>query len=251
VRVSIQSLVSEKAFGVIFAVRVDDRAHTAHGRKLRVKATSAVMVGRPVVGETWEIEGGIQETRWGPPGGSYAAVRALPTGWLIRGYLAAHVPGVGQERAKALWDRFGEDLTRVLDRPDHLHLIAETLAPARPLLGSRLAGACQAAWREARSETLTMEWLSARGIEDLKAARTILRVHGDNAITRPADNPYCLVPLIRGHAWTSWVSNCSQRLAPKIRGGIADVWSALSMKRSSASSRKPPPPSPMRTCGRL
>lgn len=195
-RVAIETLVSEKAFGVILGVRVDECGHPAYGRKLRVKATSTIMVGRPVPGETWEVSGEIQETRYGPQIEATRAVRAVPTGKLIREYLAAHVPGVGPERAKALWDRFGEELTQILDHPDYLDLLAETLAPDRPLLGPRLAAACQAAWREARAETLAVEWLSARGIEDVRAVRTILKVHGESAIERLSENAYCLVPLM-------------------------------------------------------
>jgi exodeoxyribonuclease V alpha subunit len=175
-RVVVETLVSEKPFGVIMGVRVDDCGHAAHGRGMRVIATTSVMLGRPAIGETWEVAGEIDETRYGVQIEATRAVRVAPTGKLIRGYLAAHVPGVGQERAKALWNRFGVELTQILDRPEYLDLIAETLAPDRPLLGPRLAAACQEAWRSARAETLTMQWLSMRGIDDLKAARTILKI---------------------------------------------------------------------------
>jgi len=215
-RVAVETLVSEKAFGVILRARVDDRGHAAHERKLRVRLANAVMLGRPVPGEIWDVTGEIKETRFGPQIEATRAVRAVPTGKLIQGYLAAHVPGVGTERAKALWKRFGEGLTQILDHPDYLDHIAETLAPDRPLLGPRLAAACQAAWRSARADTLTMDWLSARGIEDLKAARTILKVHGEHAIERLSENPYCVVPLM------SWRQVDRLGLQLLAEAGVAD-----------------------------
>ena len=75
-RVAVETLVSEKAFGVILRARVDDRGHAAHERKLRVRLANAVMLGRPVPGEIWDVTGEIKETRFGPQIEATRAVRA-------------------------------------------------------------------------------------------------------------------------------------------------------------------------------
>lgn len=74
--------------------------------------------------------------------------------------------------------------------------IAGVIAPERPNLGPRLAIACVRAWRRAAAETRTLAWLMERGVEDIRIARRVALILGDEAVARLEANPYALVPLL-------------------------------------------------------
>lgn len=166
------------------------------GRKIQLRVSSKAISGEPVAGETWDVQGDVVDTTWGPQVVATRAVRSLPTGKLLCAYFAAKVPGIGPERAQALWDRLGPDVGRVLADPEQLGLVAEIIAPDRPTLGPRLAASCQSAWREANADAGVIAWLSERGVEDSGVARTIIEAYGNMAVAQLVANPYCLVPLL-------------------------------------------------------
>lgn len=195
-RVVVQTIVSERDFGTIVSARVEELGHPRAGEIIRVKALHRNMVGRPLPGEVWQVEGEVKESQWGPQLEAIRAVRILPTGKLVRDFLASHVPGVGPERAEALWKRFGMTLAEVLADEEKVALIAEVIAPDRPRFGPRLAAACIRAYRDAAVEARTVMWLAEKGVDDVRIARRVALILGNDAIELLEANPYVLVPLL-------------------------------------------------------
>lgn len=195
-RIMVDSIVSEKAYGVIFAGTVADEGSRGHGQRLRVRAELRHLLGVPAVGDTWEIEGEVQQTSYGPQVSARAGRRLLSSGHLVKQFLASHVPGVGAERANRLWAAFGENLPEVLSTDDMMNEIAAAISPEKPVLGKRLAVLAVSAWRAASSEAALVAWLDRLGVRDLGVVRRLHRVLGDAAMELVAANPYVMVPLL-------------------------------------------------------
>ncbi|WP_165491166.1 AAA family ATPase [Lichenihabitans psoromatis] len=193
--VVVEDVVSRRDFGVIFSARVADMSDDQHGERLRVRANRVAMIGEPAKGETWRIEGERKATPWGLQIEATHATRTLPTGKLIRDFLANHVAGIGHDRATRLWLAYETDLPQIQDEGD-VDAIADVIAPDRPVLAPRLAAACVSAWREAAGETRLVEWLGAIGVDDLQIARRLFAILGDHAVERLAANPWSLVALM-------------------------------------------------------
>ncbi|WP_408902555.1 AAA family ATPase [Methylobacterium radiotolerans] len=193
--VSVEHILSEREFGVIFAGRVIDEASGEPGEPIRVRAFRHAMLGSPSVGERWRIDGWTATTRWGPQINVVRAVRSLPSGTLVRTFLADHVPGIGQDRADRLWAAYGTSLPNALLDGD-LDELAKIVAPDRPLLGPRIAAAAVRAWREADAQTRLVVWLQDRGVEDMRVAARIHAVLGSDAVQTLSRNPWCLVSLL-------------------------------------------------------
>jgi len=186
--VVVDSIVSKRDFGTIFAGRLAD------GSSVRVKAANAAMLGEPSVGELWSVDGDLSDTRWGPQVVARRAVRALPSGKLMIDYLAASVAGIGPARARRLWKHFEDRLPEALDTGD-VAALAAVMEPDRPVLGPRLAAALVASWKAMASEARLVEWLAATGITDLRLTRRVHVLLGADAPRALQSNPYCLVPL--------------------------------------------------------
>lgn len=190
-KVVVDSIVSEKSFGIIFAGTAD-----ADGAKLRVRADLDRLLGTPAVGDIWHIDGDLRQTAYGPQIEVRGGHRLLSSGHLVRHFLAAHVPGIGPERADRLWRAFGENLPEVLASGDQLDDLAAIIVPDKPLLGHRLAALVTAAWQAARSESELVAWLDRHGVRDIGVVRRIHKVFGTSAMEAVAANPYVLVPLL-------------------------------------------------------
>ncbi|MDA9492409.1 AAA family ATPase [Bradyrhizobium sp. CCBAU 11361] len=187
--VIVDSIVSKRGFGTIFAGRLAD------GTFVRVKATSSEMLGEPSVGELWSVEGDLCDTQWGPQIAARRAVRALPSGKLMVDYLASCVAGIGPARARRLWQHFEDRLPEALDTAD-VAALAAVMDPDRPVLGPRLAAALVIAWKAMASEARLVEWLAALGMTELSLARRVHLLLGADAPRALQANPYCLVPLL-------------------------------------------------------
>jgi exodeoxyribonuclease V alpha subunit len=185
----VQSIVSSREFGTIFAGRLGD------GSVVRVKAANATMLGRPTVGEVWSVEGDFREPDWGRQIDATRAVRAVPSGRVVVDYLSGCVAGIGPARAERLWRHFQDRLPEALDIGD-VDAIAAVMDPARPVLGPRLAAALLAAWKNMGAEARLVEWLAAVGVTDLHLARRVHALLGAGAPAALQANPYCLVPLL-------------------------------------------------------
>jgi exodeoxyribonuclease V alpha subunit len=195
-RVTVESIVSEKPYGIIFNGTVVDDAVRPGGERLRVRTNLERLFGIPVAGDTWDIDGEILQTRYGRQLEARAGRRIVSSGYLLQKFLANHVPGIGSERASRLWAAFGENLPEVLSTHDMLDEIAMAMSPDKPLLGRRLAVLAVSAWKEAASEAALVAWLDLQGVKDLKVVRRLHRVFGLDAMERLAANPYVIVPLL-------------------------------------------------------
>jgi exodeoxyribonuclease V alpha subunit len=187
--VVVESIVSRRDFGTIFAGRLAD------GSSVRVKAASGATLGDPSVGELWSVEGDLCDTQWGPQISATRAVRALPNGQMMIDYLAGCVAGVGPIRARRLWERFEDRLPEALDTGD-VAVLAAVMDPDRPVLGPRLTAALVAAWKAMAGEARLVEWLAAVGVTDLRLARKVHTLLGGDAPRALQANPYCVVPLL-------------------------------------------------------
>lgn len=196
--VIVTSIVSIRQYGSIFGARIEDQSHANQGTSIRVKASTAVMHGQPVVGDLWDVEGRLVDTpKWGLQIDAIKATRKLPTGKLITAFLSGHAPGVGPERAGALWKHYGVGLKTVLSDEANIPAIAAVIAPDRKNLAPQLAAACVRTWKAAQAEARTLVWLDAHGIEDVSIAGRVCQILGDAAIEKLSANPYCLVPLLK------------------------------------------------------
>jgi exodeoxyribonuclease V alpha subunit len=195
VRITVESIISERSFGVIFTGRAVGDGATG-GDRLRVRGTFDRLIGIPAVGDTWDIAGEPVVTPYGPQIVATSGRRLLPSGRMIARFVAEHVPGIGARRADRLWEKFGPNLAEVLADEGAIDDIAVVLAPDRPVLARRLAVMAVAQWRAAAGEAGLVDWLAQQGVDDLKIARRLHRVLGDAAAERLASNPYTMVPLL-------------------------------------------------------
>jgi exodeoxyribonuclease V alpha subunit len=195
-RITVDSIVSEKSYGIIFAGTIADQTDLRHGRKLRVRADLDRLLGIPAAGDTWEIDGEIRQTSYGPQIAARAGRRIVSSGHLIKQFLANHVPGVGSERAHRLWEAFGENLAEILSTYDMLDDIAKAMSLDKPVLGQRLAVLAASAWQNAKGEAALVTWLDQQGVRDLKVVRRLQRILGSVAVETLAANPYIMVPLL-------------------------------------------------------
>ena len=195
-RITVDSIVSERPYGIIFAGTIAEEGGRRHGQRLRVRAELQHLLGIPAAGDTWEIDGELLQTSYGPQVAARSGRRILSSGHLIKQFLAGHVPGVGAERARRLWDEFGENLSEVLSNDDMLDEISATMSPDKPVLGRRLAVLVTSAWQAASSEAALVEWLDRQGVSDIKVVRRLRRILGDGAVEALAANPYVMVPLL-------------------------------------------------------
>ncbi|MGP8122140.1 MAG: AAA family ATPase, partial [Xanthobacteraceae bacterium] len=195
-RITIDSIVSEKPYGIIFAGTVAEEGSRRHGQQLRVRAELHRLLGVPAAGDTWEIDGDVLQTSYGPQVSARSGRRILSSGRLIKQFLAGHVPGVGPERARRLWDVFGENLSEVLSNDDMVDEISTVMSPDKPVLGRRLAVLVTSAWQAASSEAALVSWLDRQGVHDIKVVRRLQRILGAGAVEALAANPYVMVPLL-------------------------------------------------------
>ncbi len=192
----VDKVLSERSYGVIFSGTVTDAAGLS--QKISVRANFTILTGLPAVGETWEIDGHIRPTVYGQQLTAISGRRLLPSGHLIRVFLANQVPGIGHVRASRLWQAYGEGLPTVLSSNEMIEAVAHVLAPDRPFFGRQLASLVCSAWQAAEHETKVLAWLDRQGVNDPGMVRRLQRVLGSNALHALKENPYIMVPLL---AW--------------------------------------------------
>lgn len=192
-QIQVKRIVSQKAFGTIFAGEVLNGEQA--GDQVQVKAIAARIIGIPSLGETWEVSGPIKSTRWGDQVEAEYAYRQKPTGKLLMSFLSNNCPGVGPTRAKRLWDKWGNDLPSVLSNGDVAE-IAEVIAPRRPLLSVRLASLVCREWKRQEADSDLAAWFQSHGIDSPRLLKTCSTTFGSDAVERLCNNPWCMASMM-------------------------------------------------------
>lgn len=165
---------------------------TPDGRRHRIVAGADVMPRPPVVGETWDITG-VQRRHsvHGPQVEAQAVLLQRPSGRLIVQSIANSrvFPGIGESRARQLWDRFGEDI--------YFLLTAGEPVPFTEVLGPKLAQVLVDGWAELSVEADVFQWLDRHGLP-VWFAKKLLAIYRTDTVAKMEDNPYRLL------AFTSW-----------------------------------------------
>jgi exodeoxyribonuclease V alpha subunit len=180
--VTIDDVISAgRSGGAIF------RAITEDGKKLRILADRTLMPRAPLPGEVWHIGGTIRRH---PVHGKqvYADTATLqrPSGRLIVDALARSraFPGIGPNRARLLWETFGEELIQALDAGEHGRLAA--------VIGDPLAKVLVDGWKTMAVEAALYSWLDRHGLSP-RLARRLIDVYGTEVIPKVEENPYRLL----------------------------------------------------------
>jgi len=99
--------------------------------------------------------------------------------------------GIGQVKARRLWDHFGQELYEVLDRGD-VSRLAEVLP--RPI-AEQLAGA----WSH-WGDTFTLQWLQSRGLP-VRLGRKLIAFYKRDTVAKIEEDPYRLISFAA--SWTT------------------------------------------------
>lgn len=173
--------------GAIFSGTAED------GRRHRMVSRYEVMPRPPVVGETWSVEGVVENhPQYGRQVVTSKALLVRPSGRLLVKALAksADFPGIGEKLAGHLWRRFGEDLYAMLEAGDPAPLEA-------PLRSPWLARVVVEGWRGQSQLADVYRWLDCHGAP-LRLAEKVVNIYAEHAVAKLEENPYRLL------AFSSW-----------------------------------------------
>jgi exodeoxyribonuclease V alpha subunit len=159
----------------------------AAGSRIRVVAGVRSLPRQPIVGEAWEITGEFREhPKYGRQLYATCGHYSIPKGRLIVNYLASHpdFAGIGESKAKALYEAFGDGLVTLLDAGDTEALWSVLTAP----MADRLIDV----WAEKRAEGAVVAFLDKHGF-DVRLANKLRRVWGSQAIEMLELNPFYML----------------------------------------------------------
>lgn len=188
--------------GCIFAGRMID----VHGNVVDansyfvVKASGILLAGTEVqVGQWWKVRGarnrfdrevnGFQMTEWQVEAESLAMLQ--PSGEHIVSFIShsEDFSGIGQVKARRLWEHFHEELYAVLDRGD--------ITALATVLSEEHAGVAVKAWRRL-GDTRTLQWLQKHGF-DVNVGRKVTAFFGTQTKAMLEEDPYRLLSF-----YASW-----------------------------------------------
>lgn len=167
---------------------------TENGSNHRFVASHKAMPRAPISGEVWQIEGvQRQHPEYGLQVMVQKALLQRPSGRLIIATIAksGNFPGIGDTRARQLWDRFGEDLYPLLD--------AGQPEPFVEVIGEHLAQVLVEGWELIAIESAVYAWLDRHGAP-LWLTRKLIDIYGHEVVEKLEENPYRLL------AFTNWVT---------------------------------------------
>lgn len=188
--------------GAIFSGTTEDES--SH----RFIASWEVMSRAPVPGETWCIEGVHRHhPKYGPQVEVHKASLQRPSGRLVIAMIArsSAFSGIGEVKARQLWDHFGEDLYRYLN--------AGSPEPFIEIIGDQLASVLIEGWKTASTESAVYAWLDRHGAP-LWLARKLIDIYDDGVVDKLEENPYRLL------AFTNWKT--ADTLARSMGVGLED-----------------------------
>jgi exodeoxyribonuclease V alpha subunit len=182
VGLTVKSLVAASELGgAIFG------AHTSSGDYVRVVASGRAIHRPPVPGETWEVTGEFRHAvEYGQQLHARQCIYQAPRGRLLVQYLANNPAfvGIGEVKARALFDEFADDLVDVLSSGD-IERLSQVLTRETSV---RLVGA----WAEQRAEAELIDYLDTRGFTP-RLAGQLRRAWGAKALDVLDRNPYFML----------------------------------------------------------
>ncbi len=187
VALTVRSLTFTGSDGSAIFTGVDEA-----GAKVKVVAGARSLPRAPLAGETWQVTGTFREhARYGRQLHASKGTYSIPQGRLLTHYLANNpaFAGIGESRAKDLYEAFGDQLKTLLDAGD-----IDALASVIP--ASTAEGLVQS-WAEKRDEAALVAWLDAHGF-DVRVANKLRQVWGGKARAMLDANPYYML------AFASW-----------------------------------------------
>lgn len=182
--------------GCIFSAKpIDDQGRVEDaGSYFVVKATGSALGGARVeLGQWWKVAGepsrrllevnGYQVTETQIEASS--AVLLRPSGEHIVSFMADSpaFEGIGQVKARKLWETFGERLYEHLDCGN----VAELSKALTPASATQIVGA----WAE-HGDSRTLQWLQAQGF-DLEIGRKVMKFFGPETAEKLKEDPYRLL----------------------------------------------------------
>ena len=182
--------------GCIFSAKpIDDHGQVQDAASyFVVKATAIALGGSPVhPGQWWKVAGEATRRLLDVNGFTIAewqieaskAVLLRPSGEHVVTFIAenAAFEGVGQVKARRLWEAFGDNLYNLLDGGD-----VESLAT---VLTRDSAMQVVGAWAQ-YGDSRTLQWLQAEGF-DLALGRKVLQFFGRDTVEKLNEDPYRLL----------------------------------------------------------
>lgn len=162
------------------------------GANHRFIAPWDVMPRAPIPGETWNITG-VQRRHpeYGLQVEAQSASLQRPSGRLVITMItkSSNFPGIGEAKARHLWERFGEELYRLLDAGDP--------EPFVEVIGEPLSRVLVDGWEQLSIETEVYAWLDRHGAPYWLAGK-LIAVYGHEVVEKLNDNPYRIM------AFTEW-----------------------------------------------
>jgi exodeoxyribonuclease V alpha subunit len=175
----------------------------AAGDSLAVRIPSGTLGSQIALqGDLWRLQGQMAEYQGQPQFHAAVAVLVRPYGRNMVATLAGkRFPGVGKQKAQALWERFGAGLRDVLEEDD-LERLTEVVTPetAKVLLQG---------WRDLNPGDV-IDWLDEHRFP-IGLGASLLKFYGEYAADKLCADPYRLLAF--GQPWSSVDKIARERLA--------------------------------------
>ncbi|WP_028216704.1 ATP-dependent DNA helicase [Paraburkholderia oxyphila] len=198
VTVRVSTIRSQNPFGrsgaIFTGVEVDSQGWRVDTKKhYVVKASNQVLQAAVERGQLWSVSGtpeantivvnGYQITEATIVATAMQLLR--PSGEYIITVLGEGeaFAGIGQVKARRLWDQFGQELYAILDRGDVSRLV--------DVLPRRMAEQLAEAWSH-WGDTFTLQWLQSKGLP-VPLGRKLLAFFKRDAATKIEEDPYRLI----------------------------------------------------------
>lgn len=187
---------------ILSGVAIDEAGQLVAGSpRYAVTLPSKLAVAEVEQGQWWRLTGKPVPTEYSVDGyrvveHRFVAVDAellRPSGEHIVQLLSTSpaFPGVGEVKARRLWERLGESLYDCMDRAD-----ADALAA---VVGEDLARVLLTGWRQF-GDAAALRWCQRVGLS-LRLSRKLLDVYGSGALDAVEADPYRLLAF--GMSWTA------------------------------------------------
>lgn len=219
VTVRVSAVRSQNPYGrggaIFTGVEVDDRGWRVDAKTHYVIKASSQLLQAPVeCGQLWRVTGQSEPNTIIVNGYRLTESTITPDAMEMLRPSGEHIitllgqgeafEGIGEVKARRLWEHFGDTLYAVLDQSD-VDRLEEVLPRA---MAQRLADA----WLQ-WGNTFTLQWLQSRGFA-VSLGRKVLNFYGKDAANRIEDDPYRLLSFAAHWATVDTLAQNTFDLAP-------------------------------------